>query len=191
MPKNIIFLTCDAFGVMPPIAKLNPRQAMYHFLSGYTAKVAGTERGMGSSPEATFSACFGAPFLPLPATTYAEMLGERMQKHDVDCWLLNTGWSGGPYGVGSRLKLSYTRRMVEAALSGELKHAEFVKNEIFGVAVPKEIKGIPENTLQPRMAWSSAEDYDAQAAVLAKLFVDNFGRFAEHRPDLVEAGPRA
>ena len=188
-PKNIVFLTCDAFGVMPPISKLRTEQAMYHFLSGYTAKVAGTEKGMGKTPQTTFSTCFGAPFLPLHPTVYAEMLGKKMSEHAVDCWLLNTGWIGGPYGVGSRIKLSYTRRLVEAALGGELKNAEFEVDPIFGLAFPKAVRGVPSEILNPRASWSNSSNYDTQATDLAGRFVQNFLTFADARPDLIAAGP--
>src|SRR5690606_6711849 len=155
-PKTIVFLTADAFGVLPPISKLTKEQAMYHFLSGYTSKLAGTERGV-TSPEATFSTCFGSPFLPLHATVYAEMLGQKIDEHDVDVFLVNTGWTGGEYGVGSRMKLSYTRTMVRAAIKGELHDVETEKEEIFGLQIPKQIEGVPANILNPREAWADKE----------------------------------
>ena len=189
-PKNIVFLTCDAFGVMPPISKLNTTQAMYHFLSGYTAKVAGTEKGMGNEPQATFSACFGLPFLPLAPTEYATMLGERMEQHNVNCWLLNTGWVGGVYGVGERIQLSYTRGMVKSALSGELNSVSYTSDPIFGLSFPGSVPGVPEDVLNPRELWSDKSAYDEQATKLAMLFIDNFKQFAEKRPDLLEAGPK-
>ena len=176
-PNTIVFLTCDAFGVMPPISKLTPEQAMYHFLSGYTAKVAGTEKGMGNEPSATFSACFGSPFLPLKPTTYAKMLGEKMKEHNASCWLVNTGWVGGQYGVGNRIKLSYTRRMVNAAINGELDNVECTIDPIFGLAIPKAIEGIPSEVLNARALWADANAYDAQANKLVELFSNNFKKF--------------
>lgn len=189
-PKNIVFLTCDAFGVMPPIAKLTPEQAMYHFLSGYTAKVAGTEKGMGNSPQATFSACFGSPFLPRKPTEYAEMLGQKMQEHDVDCWLVNTGWVGGAYGVGERIKLSYTRRIVEAAVNGELKGATFEKEDYFGLQIPTEIKDVPSDILNPKNLWEDKNAYGEQITKLSRRFIENFKKFEADRPDLKDAGPK-
>jgi len=189
-PKNIVFLTADAFGVMPPLARLTPEQAMYHFLSGYTAKVAGTERGV-TEPSATFSSCFGAPFLPLHPGVYARMLGEKLARHQANVWLVNTGWTGGPYGVGSRMKLSHTRRMVIAALSGELDRGSFVIDPVFGFAVPAEVEGIPEIILTPRATWKDGAAYDAQAAKLAGMFRDNFKEFAGQVPaEVAAAGPR-
>lgn len=188
-PKNIVFLTCDAFGVMPPISKLDKKQAMYHFLSGYTAKIAGTEAGMGSSPQATFSSCFGAPFLPLKPKVYADLLGERMDKHGANCWLVNTGWIGGEYGTGERISLKYTRRMVEAAINGELENVEFMTGENFGLAIPKEIEGVPSEVLNPRESWSDKEAFEATAQKLTQLFKDNFKAFSEDSPELVAAGP--
>ncbi len=151
----MVFLTCDAFGVLPPISRLTPEQAMYHFLSGYTAKVAGTERGV-TEPKVTFSTCFGAPFLPLHPGVYAKMLGEKLAEHGVRVWLLNTGWTGGPYGVGQRIKLAYTRRMVTAALTGELDGVETWTDPIFGLDVPTRIEGVPDKLLHPRETWQSS-----------------------------------
>ena len=151
-PKNVVFLTADAFGVMPPIARLSPEQAMYHFLSGYTAKVAGTERGV-TEPQATFSTCFGAPFLPLPPNVYATMLGERMARHDARCWLVNTGWSGGPYGVGGRIKLAHTRAMIDAIYSGALTTAPTTVDPVFGLMVPADVHGVERSLLDPRSTW--------------------------------------
>ena len=188
-PKNIIFLTCDAFGVMPPISKLTKDQAMYHFLSGYTAKVAGTEAGMGSTPQATFSACFGSPFLPLKPTEYAKLLGEKMDSHQVNCWLVNTGWIGGAYGEGERISLKYTRAMVDAALNGSLEKAEFESSAVFGVSIPKSVEGVPAEVLNPRESWSDKDAYDSSARKLASLFKENFEKFAQESPDLVAAGP--
>jgi phosphoenolpyruvate carboxykinase (ATP) len=188
-PSHIIFLTCDAFGVMPPIARLSPAQAMYHFLSGYTAKVAGTERGV-TEPKETFSACFGAPFLPRHPNTYASMLGEKIARYGVQCWLVNTGWTGGPFGVGQRLRLAHTRAIVRAALAGRLDHTPTVREPAFGLAVPTEVPGVPGDVLLPRRTWSDAAAYDAQAAKLATLFRDNFEQFQEQVHAAVrEAGP--
>jgi phosphoenolpyruvate carboxykinase (ATP) len=188
IPKNIVLLTADAYGVMPPIARLTPEQAMYHFLSGYTAKVAGTERGV-TEPTATFSACFGAPFLPLPPGVYASMLGEKIAKHDVKVWLVNTGWTGGPYGTGNRMKLSYTRAMVRAALSGALGSVSYRKDPVFGMEVPTSVPDVPSDVLDPRGTWSDGAAYDAQARKLAGMFRDNFKQFKDV-PDAVRAaGP--
>ena len=188
-PKNIVFLTCDAFGVMPPIARLSPEQAMYHFLSGYTAKVAGTEKGLDNSPQATFSTCFGSPFLPLRPNVYAEMLGQKMNEHDASCWLVNTGWLGGPYGVGERIKLKYTRRMVEAAVNGELKQASFQTHPIFRVSIPESVEGVPREVLNPRELWENKTAYDEKAKELARLFIENFKSFEETAPGIAQAGP--
>jgi phosphoenolpyruvate carboxykinase (ATP) len=189
-PRNIVFLTADAFGVLPPIARLSPEQAMYHFLSGYTAKVAGTERGV-TEPAATFSACFGAPFLPLAPGEYARMLGERIGKHGSRVWLVNTGWTGGPYGTGHRMKLGFTRAMVTAALSGHLDHAHYVADPVFGIEVPTKVPGVPSEILAPRATWPDGAAYDAQAAKLAKMFRDNFEKYAAGVDEAVRAaGPR-
>src|SRR5882672_2645662 len=175
-PKNVIFLTADAFGVLPPISKLTTDQAMYHFLSGYTAKVAGTEAGV-EKPEPDFSTLFGAPFFPLRPKVYAEMLGRRMQEHGSQCWLVNTGWFGGPYGVGARMKLPYTRAMVNAAIGGELDKVEFETDPAFGLTVPKSVPGVPAEFLRPRDAWKDKAAYDKTAADLAARFAKNFERF--------------
>jgi phosphoenolpyruvate carboxykinase (ATP) len=177
-PSHIIFLTCDAYGVMPPIAKLTPEQTMYHFLSGYTAKVAGTERGV-TEPKETFSACFGAPFLPLPPTVYAQMLGERIARHNVQCWLVNTGWTGGAYGVGHRMNLKHTRAMIRAALAGELDKVPTRSEPVFELAVPQHVPGVPDELLDPRKTWKDPAAYDAQAKRLAALFQKNFEQFAD------------
>ena len=177
LPKNIFFLTCDAYGVLPPISKLTPGQAMYQFISGYTAKVAGTETGV-TEPKATFSACFGAPFLPLSANFYAEMLGEKMKEHNVNVWMINTGWIGGKYGVGARIKLRYTRAMIAAALNGSLEHVAYEKHPVFGVAVPLTCEGVPDALLNPRATWTSKAAYDKQANELAAMFVKNFEKYA-------------
>ncbi len=189
-PKDVVFLTCDAFGVLPPIARLTFEQAMYHFLSGYTAKVAGTERGI-TDPKVTFSACFGAPFMPLHPGAYAQMLGEKLERHAARVWLLNTGWTGGPYGTGSRIKLASTRRMVHAALSGELDRVPTRLDPIFGLPVPERVEGVPEKLLRPRDTWANPADYDKQAAHLADLFVENFETFESGVSEAVKAaGPR-
>jgi phosphoenolpyruvate carboxykinase (ATP) len=188
-PKNIVFLTADAYGVLPPIAKLTREQAMYYFLSGYTAKVAGTERGL-KEPQATFSSCFGAVFLVWHPTKYAEMLGKLIDEHKSDVWLVNTGWTGGAYGVGKRMKLSYTRSMVNALLHGALKSTKFESDPIFGLAVPSEIPDVPKDVLNPRNTWSDKAAYDTQAKKLAGMFRDNFARFASHAGEAVsKAGP--
>jgi len=188
-PKNIIFLSADAFGVLPPIAKLTKSQAMYHFLSGYTAKVAGTERGV-TEPSPNFSTCYGAPFMPLFPDKYAELLGKKIDQHNVSCWLVNTGWSGGPYGVGSRIKIAYTRAMVNAALSGKLDGVEFETEPFFGLQIPKSCPGVPVEILNTRNTWSNAADYDAQAKKLAEMFADNFKQYATRvTADILAAGP--
>jgi phosphoenolpyruvate carboxykinase (ATP) len=178
-PTNIVMLTADAFGVLPPIAKLSPEQAMYHFLSGYTAKVAGTERGVQGTV-ATFSTCFGAPFMVHHPTVYAKLLGERIAKHEVNCWLVNTGWTGGGYGVGSRMKIAYTRSMVNAAIEGRLAKAAFEREPFFGLAIPSEVPDVPPAVLNPRNAWADKAAYDEQAKHLAGLFAENFKRFEAH-----------
>jgi len=189
-PKNVIFLTCDAFGVLPPIAKLTPEQAMYHFISGYTAKVAGTEKGV-TEPSATFSACFGAPFMVLPPSHYAELLAERVRTHGSDCWLVNTGWTGGPYGVGNRMPIKVTRTLLNAALDGSLKHAEYRTDPVFGIGVPTSVPGVPSEILDPRGTWSDGAAYDAKARELAVLFHANFEEFAADSSEAIrDAGPR-
>jgi phosphoenolpyruvate carboxykinase (ATP) len=190
-PKNVVMLTADAYGVLPPIARLTPENAMYHFLSGYTAKVAGTEKGV-TEPKAVFSTCFGAPFLPLNPNVYAKMLGEKIAKHNARVWLVNTGWTGGPYGVGSRMKISYTRAMITAALEGKLDNVTFVKHPIFNVDVPSTCPGVPDSVLDPRSTWPDPAQYDAQAQKLAAMFVDNFKTFENDVPASVKAaGPQA
>lgn len=175
-PNTIIFLTADAFGVLPPIAKLTKEQAMFHFLSGYTSKLAGTERGI-TSPQATFSTCFGSPFLPLPATRYAEMLGDKIDEHNANVFLVNTGWTGGEYGVGKRMKLAYTRAMIQAALEGELNNVETIKDDIFGLEIPLHVPGVPDDVLQPQKTWENKEAYKAKATELASKFRENFKKF--------------
>ncbi|PYO27797.1 MAG: phosphoenolpyruvate carboxykinase (ATP) [Gemmatimonadetes bacterium] len=188
-PSHLVFLTCDAYGVFPPLARLSPAQAMYHFLSGYTAKVAGTERGV-TEPKATFSTCFGAPFLPLAPNVYAALLGEKIAQHGVQCWLVNTGWSGGPYGVGERIRLGLTRAMVRAALAGTLDRTPTAPEPVFGLEVPLQVPGIPDDLLLPRGTWRDPAAYDAQAARLAQMFRQNFEQFSAHVHAAVrEAGP--
>ena len=190
-PKNIFFLTADAFGVLPPISKLTAGQAMYHFISGYTAKVAGTEAGI-TEPVTAFSACFGAPFLPLHPTKYAEMLGSRMEKHDVKVWLINTGWSGGEYGTGDRIKLKYTRAMITSALEGKLDNVDFTNHEIFGLAMPNECENVPTEMLNPKNTWDDKSAYDTKANHLANQFVKNFEQFESNaNADIMAAAPKA
>jgi len=189
-PNNVVFLTCDAFGVLPPVSRLTPEQAMYHFMSGYTAKVAGTEAGV-TEPQATFSACFGAPFLPLPALAYAKMLGERLAIHNSTCWLVNTGWSGGEYGVGQRMNIHHTRALVTAALAGTLEEAGFSPDPIFGCAVPRACPGVPAEVLNPKSTWSDKDKYDQKARHLASLFIKNFEKFGDVEPRIRRAGPKA
>ena len=188
-PKQILFLTADAFGVLPPVAKLTPEQAMYHFLSGYTAKVAGTERGI-KEPQATFSACFGAPFMALNPVVYADLLGEKIAKHSASVWLINTGWSGGPYGTGKRIKLPYTRAMVSAVLSGTLEEIPRTKDPFFGIEVPETCPDVPSEVLQPRNTWQDKAAYDQQAKKLASMFAENFKQFDEDVSEEIRgAGP--
>ncbi len=190
-PRNIIMLTADAFGVLPPIARLTQEQAMYHFLSGYTAKVAGTEKGLGKEPQATFSTCFGAPFMALHPAVYAKLLGEKMAKQNVDCWLVNTGWSGGPYGVGERMKIAHTRAMVAAALDGSLAEVETEEDPVFGVHIPKSCPNVPPEVLKPKNTWQDKNSYDEYAAKLSEMFKKNFEQFREHVTDKVlAAGPK-
>lgn len=186
-PSTIIFLTADAFGVLPPISKLTKEQAMYHFLSGYTSKLAGTELGV-TSPEATFSTCFGAPFLPLPATTYAQMLGEKIDEHNAQVFLVNTGWTGGAYGVGERMKLAYTRAMINAALEGELNNVETIKGEIFGLEIPLHVTGVPDEVLQPQKTWEDQAEYEKKAQQLADAFRENFKKFTHLSPEFEKLG---
>lgn len=185
-PKNIIFLTADAFGVLPPLSRLTKAQAMYHFLSGYTAKVAGTERGV-VEPQPSFSACFGAPFMPLHPGDYAKLLGEKIDAHQVKVWLVNTGWTGGPYGVGQRMSLPHTRRMIAAALNGDLDGTPTVTDPIFGLQVPVHIEGVPDKLLTPRNAWADPVEYDQQAAKLARMFSENFEQFLDGVDESIKA----
>lgn len=188
-PKNIFFLTCDAYGVLPPISKLSPGQSMYWFLSGYTAKVAGTEAGI-TEPKTVFSACFGAPFLPLHPTKYADMLGQRMKEHNVHVWLVNTGWSGGPYGIGERMKLRHTRAMISAALHGELDQVEYAVHPVFGVNMPTSCPEVPAEILDPRNTWKDKAAYDSQAEKLAAAFQANFNKYRDNASaEIIQAEP--
>lgn len=188
-PTHIMMLTADAFGVLPPISRLTPEQAVYHFLSGYTAKVAWTERGL-TEPQATFSACFGEPFMVWHPSVYARMLAERIQRHKVDTWLINTGWSGGPYGVGRRIKIAYTRAMVVAVLNGDLERVAYRTDPLFNLRVPTACPGVPTEVLEPRSTWSDLCAYDVQARRLAELFIQNFEKYVEYvEPEVVTAGP--
>src|SRR5437867_2822685 len=188
--RNIVMLTADAFGVLPPVSRLSPEGAMYHFLSGYTAKVAGTEKGV-SEPGATFSTCFGAPFLPLPPSRYAAMLGEKIARHRSRVWLVNTGWTGGPYGVGRRMKIGYTRAMIRAALSVALDDVRYERDSVFNLDIPVSCPDVPSEVLQPRNTWSDGAAYDAQAAKLARMFAENFKVFeADVSREVIAAGPR-
>ena len=189
-PDQVILLTCDAFGVLPPVSKLTPEQAMYHFISGYTAKVAGTEMGV-TEPEATFSACFGAPFLVWHPTKYAEMLADKLQKHGAQTWLVNTGWTGGPHGVGKRMSLKHTRAIIDAINSGKLTSAETVEDPIFGVHVPKAVEGVPSEVLDPKKTWKDQAKFDVTAKKLASLFKKNFEKYEDQASEAIRgAGPR-
>ncbi len=188
--KNVVMLTADAFGVLPPISKLTPEQAAYHFISGYTAKVAGTERGI-KEPQATFSACFGAPFMPMHPAVYAKLLSQKIKDNGSACWLVNTGWTGGPYGVGERMSIKHTRAMLNAALAGKLEHVEYVTHPVFGLQYPKSCLDVPPEVLDPRQTWADKDAYDLKAKELAGLFVDNFEQFkSETRDEVVNAGPQ-
>lgn len=190
-PRNIIMLTCDASGVMPPIARLTPDQALYHFISGYTAKVGGTEIGLGEEPEITFSACFGAPFMVHHPYFYAELLKRKVTRHGVNCWLLNTGWVGGPYGVGKRISIRYTRAMLRAALSGELLNTEYITDPVFGFEVPESCPDVPKQVLNPASSWPSREQYMRRYKELAARFINNFKKFADDVPtEVLHSGPK-
>ena len=189
-PENIVFLTCDAFGILPPVSKLTPAQAMYHFISGYTAKVAGTEMGV-TEPQATFSACFGEAFMVWHPSKYAELLAEKIRKHGSSVWLVNTGWSGGGYGTGKRISLSYTRAIINAIHDGSLSKSQSQNDPIFGFEVVLSCEGIPDKLLNPRETWESMEDYDSKAKELAQLFVDNFEQYKpDSSPEIVAAAPK-
>jgi len=188
-PKNIFFLTADAFGILPPISKLTPEQAMYHFISGYTAKIAGTETGV-TEPKATFSACFGEAFLPLNPVTYANLLGNKIKGHNVNVWLVNTGWSGGAYGTGKRIKLKYTRAMITAALNGELENTTYTEHPVFGLMMPVSCPNVPDQLLDPKNTWANAENYEEKAQNLAMLFIKNFEQYANlSSPEIINSGP--
>ncbi len=190
-PKTIFFLTADAFGVLPPIARLTTDQAMYYFLSGFTSKLAGTEKGLGSEPQATFSACFGAPFLPLPPSVYDRLLGDKLKQHGSTVWLINTGWTGGPYGQGERIRLTYTRAMIHAALSGAFDGVPFRSDPVFGVSVPEHCPEVPDEVLDPRQTWPDGRAYDERARALAGQFAANFERCVDEvSPSVAQAGPR-
>jgi len=188
-PKNVVFLTADAFGVLPPVAKLTPEQAQYYFLNGYTSKLAGTEAGV-TEPQPNFSACFGGPFMPRPPMVYARLLSDRIRKHGSHVWLLNTGWTGGPYGVGSRFKLAYTRAMVTAILDGSLAKVPCVKHPVFGLEMPTAVPGVPAEVLDPRNTWKDKAAYDAKATELAQKFRANDQKF-DIAPEVRAAGPVA
>lgn len=190
-PNHVFFLTADAFGVLPPISKLTPEQAQYYFLSGYTAKVAGTEKGLGKEPQATFSACFGAPFLPLHPKVYADLLKEKVKTHNAQVWLINTGWSGGSYGVGKRIHLPHTRAMVKAAMNGELDNVELIEDAAFGLFVPTEVPGVPTEIMAPRETWTDKDAYDAAAKELISRFHKNFEQYQDEiTQDILDAGPK-
>ncbi|MBS1600299.1 MAG: phosphoenolpyruvate carboxykinase (ATP) [Bacteroidetes bacterium] len=190
MPENIFFLTCDAYGILPPVARLTPGQAMYQFISGYTAKVAGTETGI-TEPKSTFSACFGAPFMPLHPGKYAAMLGQKIRENRVKVWLINTGWSGGPYGVGTRIKLSITRSIINAVLAGSLDKVEYEKHPIFGIAIPKSCPNVPSGILDPRNTWSDSSEYDQKARLLAARFIENFKKYESAvSEEILASGPK-
>ncbi len=189
-PKNIFFLTADAYGILPPISKLSPGQAMYHFISGYTAKIAGTEAGV-KQPKPTFSACFGAPFMPLHPAVYAEMLGKKMRQHNVNVWMVNTGWNGGGYGVGSRMKLEYTRAMIAATLEGKLDNVAYHPHSVFGIMMPEECPGVPAEMLSAKFTWADKDAYAETAHKLARYFIKNFEKYKDHvNEEIVAAGPK-
>jgi phosphoenolpyruvate carboxykinase (ATP) len=191
-PRNVVFLTCDASGVMPPLSRLTPEQAIYHFISGYTSKIAGTEIGLGAEPEITFSTCFGGPFMVHHPYTYAEMLKGRLTKHGATCWLVNTGWTGGPFGVGKRISIRHTRTLLHAALSGKLQGATFREDPVFGFQVPTECDGVPAQILDPAATWPNREAYRQKYATLAARFVRNFKLMADGCPaEVLQGGPRA
>ena len=191
-PRNVIFLTCDASGVMPPIARLTPDQALYQFISGYTSKIAGTEVGLRDEPEITFSACFGGPFMVHHPAYYAELLKRKVERYKVRCWLVNTGWVGGPYGVGKRISIKYTRALLSAALVGKLDKVEYKNDAIFGFEVPTSCPGVPDEVLNPSSSWPNIREYDKKYRQLAARFVENFKKFEDSvPPEIIEAGPKA
>lgn len=187
IPKNVVMLTADAFGVLPPISRLTPEQAMYHYLSGYTARVAGTEKGLGSEPQATFSTCYGSPFLPRHPQVYGKLLQALIKQYGANCWLVNTGWTGGAYGVGKRMSITHTRALLRAALAGELDNASYRTDPFFGLAIPEHVNNVPDDVLDPRSAWTDKAAYDAAAKNLVERFVENFETFAGHVDDDVKA----
>ncbi len=190
-PKNVVLLTCDAGGVMPPIARLTPNQTSYQFISGYTSKIAGTEVGLGKEPKITFSTCFGAPFMVHHPHTYAQLLRKKIEHYGVSCWLVNTGWVGGPFGVGKRISIKYTRALLHAALTGQLANVEYFKDPVFGFEVPKSCPGVPDEVLVPWSSWSSRAEYDKKYRDLAQRFIENFGKFEDNIPqEVIEAGPK-
>ena len=191
IPSVVIFLTADAFGVLPPISRLDQNAAMYHFITGFTSKLAGTERGV-TEPQPTFSTCFGEPFMPLDPSVYAKMLGEKIERYNTKVYLINTGWSGGPYGIGKRMNLKYTRAMVTAALNGELDSVEYIHDETFNVDVPQSCPGVPSEIMNPADTWDNKEAYDVYAKKLAKMFKENFENKYPNMPEnIVNAGPKA
>ena len=189
-PKSVIFLTCDASGVMPPIARLTPNQALYQFISGYTSKIAGTEVGLRDEPEITFSACFGGPFMVHHPYRYAELLKRKIERHGAQCWLVNTGWVGGPYGIGKRISIRYTRALLSAALTGQFEHVPYVKDPVFGFEVPSQCPNVPDDILDPASSWPNRIEYDKKYRQLAERFIDNFRKFEDQSPaEVVQAGP--
>ena len=189
-PKNLVILTCDAYGVMPPIAKLTPEQALYQFVSGYTSKIAGTEIELGREPEITFSVCLGGPFMVHQPATYVDLLKQKISRYNVQCWLINTGWIGGAFGIGKRISIGYTRAMLDAALSGRLLEENFWTDPIFRFQVPKSCDGVPDGILNPAESWPSKKDYMAKYRQLALHFITNFKKYEASCPELVKAGPR-
>jgi phosphoenolpyruvate carboxykinase (ATP) len=188
-PKIIVFLTADALGVLPPVSRLTKEGAMYHFMSGYTSKLAGTERGI-KEPKSVFSECFGAPFMPRPATVYAKLLGEKINKHNTTVYMINTGWSGGPYGIGARIKIKYSRAMITAALTGELDKVEYRHDELFNLDIPTKVDGVPSEILDPKNTWNNKNSYENSAKSLSKMFIENFEKFSDVSPEIKNAGPK-
>ena len=189
-PRVIVFLTADALGVLPPVSRLTKEGAMFHFMSGYTSKLAGTERGI-KEPKSVFSECFGAPFMPRPASVYAKLLGEKINQHNTVVYLVNTGWSGGPYGVGKRIKIKYSRAMITAALSGALDIVKYNHNDLFNLDIPTEVDGVPSEILDPKNTWIDKDSYDLSAKKLAQMFVENFKKFENVSPEIINAGPKS